>query len=82
MFGIFKGKKKDKGKPPTREQLHAQAMENARQARERLGEENIRKMAYILQEQQKSDGTRARDQIRAMDKAHIADHVKIMLEEK
>lgn len=62
--------------------LRAQALENARAARERLGDETIQKIANALSEQNKSAGKKAQEQIRAMDKAVVAEHLKSLLDEK
>ena len=60
MFG-WRKKSKDKkstNKPdtgasqPSREELKAQAIANARKARATLGEENVQKLAQMLQDQQ------------------------------
>ena len=84
MLDIFKDKKKteDKEKQKAAERsaaLRAEAMANARAARERLGDETIQKIAEALRKQ--SAGAKARDLIRGMDPAHVADHVKIMLDD-
>ncbi len=62
--------------------LRAQALENARAARERLGDETIQKISNALSEQNKSAGKKAQDQIRAMDKAVVAQHLKSLLDDK
>lgn len=62
MFGIFKrnkktesGKNSDKaGQSKSREELKAEALANARKARETIGEENIQKLAKMLKEQDAS----------------------------
>lgn len=62
--------------------LRAEALENARLARERLGDDTIQKIAAALSEQNKSAGKRAQEEIREMDKARIADHLKSLLDER
>ncbi|PJB72417.1 MAG: hypothetical protein CO093_03010 [Alphaproteobacteria bacterium CG_4_9_14_3_um_filter_47_13] len=81
-------KKKNVRKDPkklSREELIAQAQQNARKAREELGEENIRRLAEALQQMNspahQSEGKRAQEKIRQMDKGHIADNLKIILKE-
>ena len=82
MFNFFKKKPKKK----TREQISAEAHENARKAREEIGDENIQKMAEALRKiedmEQGSAGKQARDRIRQMDKGKVADNLKIMMEEE
>ncbi len=82
---------KDKQKKPSpavdnpaarREALKAEAMANARAAREAIGDETLQKIAKALSEQNKSPGKRAQDQIRAMDNGHVADHIKSLLDDK
>lgn len=60
--------------------LRAEAMENARKARENLGDETIQKITEALNAQ--SAGKLARDKIRDMDKERIAEHLRSLLEEK
>jgi hypothetical protein len=98
MFGLFggkKGKSSQKGgkaAPPaasgktingmTREQIIAQAQANAKAAREEIGQENLAKMMEAIMRDNKSPGSKARDQIRGMDKGRVADHVKILMEDE
>lgn len=60
--------------------LREEAMKNAREARERLGDDTIQKIAAALSEQ--SAGKKAQRELQAMDKGTLADHLKIMLDEK
>ena len=79
LFG--KGKKSEEQKAAEKSAaLRAEAMANARAARERLGDETIQKIANALSEQNKSAGKKAQEQIRAMDKAVVADHLKSLLD--
>ncbi len=78
MFGIFK-KKKAK---PSREEILAEAKANAARARAEIGQENLDRIARALTEENKSEGLKARNEIRAMDKAKVADNLKIMLDDK
>jgi hypothetical protein len=79
---------KDKKKTPAqtndpaarREALKAEAMANARAARAQIGDETLQKIAQALSEQNKSAGKKAQDQIRAMDKEHVANHIKSLLD--
>jgi len=80
MFGLFKNGKK--GKKPSRDDIIAQAKENAAKARQEIGQENLDRIARALMDENKSEGLKARDKIRAMDQAKVADNLKIMLEEK
>lgn len=85
LFGDKDGKKPagddaEKSAAERSAALRAEAMANARAARERLGDETIQKIAAALQEQ--SAGKQARDKIREMDKARIADHLKSILDDR
>lgn len=79
FMGIF-GKGKEKKAADKSAALRAEAMKNAREARERLGDETIQKIAEKLSEQ--SQGKKAQRELQAMDKATIADHLKMMLDDK
>lgn len=59
--------------------LREEAMKNVKDARERLGDETIQKIAEALKAQ--SAGKIARDKIREMDKERIAEHLRSLLEE-
>lgn len=61
--------------------IRAQAMANARAAREALGDETVRKIAEILRKNQQSEPIRARDKIRQTDPARVADEIILMLDE-
>ncbi len=60
--------------------LRKTAMDNARAARERLGDDTILEIAEKLSAQ--SAGKKAQRELQAMDKAVIADHLKRMLDDK
>lgn len=83
ILDVIRGKtSKEKEKEKAAERstaLRAEAMANARAARERLGDETIQKIADALQRQ--SAGAKARELIRELDPAHVADHVKIILDD-
>ena len=96
MFGLFgKKDKKPTGNKATggksREQLIAEATANARRAREELGEETIQKMAAALRRlegnatpedmDRLSAGERAKQEIMQMDKDHVADNLRMMLDD-
>lgn len=80
MFGIFK--KKPKSKPQKREDVVAEAMQNARAARAEIGEETLDKIADAIRKKEQSDLERAKAKIKAMDEDRIADNLKAMLDEK
>ena len=86
MFGIFGKDKKKKQKTMSREDIIKQAQLNARKAREEIGEENVQRMADALRKiddpKAGSDGHKAREEIRSMDKGKVADNLKIMLDDK
>ena len=79
MFGFFK---KKKTKKPSRDEILAQAQQNAAKARQEIGQENLDRIARALMDENKSEGLKARDQIRQMDQGKVADNLKIMLEEE
>jgi hypothetical protein len=80
---MFWKKKKVPGKPAkTREELLAEAKENARKARENIGDETLNRIAAAMQKRQMSATEQARDQIKKLDKDKVADHIRAMIEEK
>ena len=90
---LWFGKKKTGGpktpKKPSRDELIAQAQANARKARAEIGEDTIRKVAesFVEEHRKKEQGSRqaridrARNEIRAMDKRKVADHLRHMIDE-
>lgn len=71
----------DGGKKPSREEIRAQAMENARRARAVIGEDTLQKIAAAMQKKQQSDMEKARTKIRSMDSGRVADNLKAMMED-
>lgn len=87
MFGLFKkpavqAKAAKTPAKPDRETIKAQAMENARKARAEIGEDNLKRIATLLEAQNRSEGLKARDRIREMDGATVAGHLKHILEDE
>jgi len=80
MFGLFKSK--DQKAADKSAKIRAQALENARAAREAIGDETLQKIAHALSEGQKSEGKRAQEKIRQMDKERVAEHLKSLLDER
>ena len=81
FMDFLTGKKKQAESPADKSaRLRAEAMQNARAARERLGDDTIQKIAAALGEQ--SAGKKAQRELHGMEKAHIADHLKIMLKDQ
>lgn len=80
MFGFGK-KKKAKGQKPTRDALLAQAKENARKAREHIGEETLERIALALKKKEQSAVEQAKDRVKAMDRDKVADHIRLMIDE-
>ena len=84
MFDFFKKKKPTK--KPGREEILKQAKLNAQKAREEIGDENLQRMAEALKKiddpEAQSAGKKAQEQIKKMDQGHVADNLKILLEEK
>lgn len=64
--------------------IRAQALENARKARNSIGEETLDRVREKLIEQQKkpakSEAELAREQILAMNKDRVVDHLRVMLD--
>ena len=77
MMGLFGDPKKKAAKRSAK--LREEAMKNARKARETIGDETIQKIAQALSEQNKSAGKKAQEQIREMDKARVAEHLRSLL---
>lgn len=67
---------------PSRADIQAQAMEKVRQARAAIGPEALDKIAAAMQKKQASDLERAKDRIKALDKAHLASKLKEMMGDK
>lgn len=81
MFDFFK-KKKEAVKAQKSADLRAQALENMRGARERLGDDTIQQIAAILREKDQSALKQAEDKIKSFDKGRIADNLKVMIDDK
>lgn len=75
-------KKKKAPKKLTREELLAQAKANASKARAEIGDETLQKIAAAMQKKEQSATEQAKNKIRAMDQNKVADHLKIMIEDK
>lgn len=86
MFDFFKKKKKKTPQKLSREELIKQAQENARKAREEIGDENLKRMAEALKRMEDpnahSPGKQAQEKIKKMDKGRVADELKILLDDK
>lgn len=78
----FIKKHKEKKKAKKSAALKAQALENMRGARERLGDDTIQQMAAILGEKEGSAMKQAENQIKSFDKGRIADNLKAMIDEE
>jgi hypothetical protein len=65
-----------------REAAKAAAMANARKARAQIGDENLQKLAALLEGQMKSEGLKAREKIRQMDSGHVADTLRDLLDDR
>jgi hypothetical protein len=62
-------------------QIRAEALANARKAREALGEETIQKLAYALKKMQQSPTEQAKAKIARQDAAKVAERIIEMLDE-
>lgn len=71
--------------PQTREQIVADAMKNARAAREAIGKENLEKLAQLIQQKKQQEETspaaQAKKIIAQMDKDKLGDFLKYMVRE-
>ena len=69
-------------KEEKKKDVRQQALENMRAARERIGDEEIGKMAVALREESmKMKAEKARQEILNTDKAKIASHLKDIMKE-
>lgn len=83
MFGFFKKKKQTKiqDSSPSREELVAEAMANARAAREEIGDETLDKIAAAMRKKEQSKVEQAKARIKSMDNDKIADNLRAFLDE-
>lgn len=79
---MFFWKKKKPEAKPSREELLAKARENARQARENIGEETLDRIAEAMEKKRLSETEKAKEQIKTLDKDQVADHIKWMIDDK
>lgn len=76
-MGWFGKKNKPENPAEKSARLREEAMKNAREARERLGDETIQKIAAALGEQ--SAGKQAQRTLQEMDKERIAAHLRDLI---
>ena len=60
----------------------AQAKANASKARAEIGDETLQKIAAAMQKKEQSVTEQVKAKIKAMDQNKVADHLKIMIEDK
>jgi hypothetical protein len=86
-----KGKAKEPAQAPAKpatgsmtrsEQIRAEAMANARAAREAIGEETLQKIAAAIQKKQNSKIEQAKAQIKKADPGQVADEIIAMISYK
>ena len=86
MFGFGKKKKKKSKKSDKNltksERLRAEALANARAARENLGDETVQKIAKIMEKMESQPMKQAQDQIANADAQRVADEILYMLEQR
>lgn len=83
MFWGKKDKdKKSKKAAQTREEVHAQALENMRAARAHIGEETLEKIAAAMTAKQKSATEQAKRQIQESDPDKVLDELLLMMKER
>ncbi|MCE7887805.1 MAG: hypothetical protein DYH13_09945 [Alphaproteobacteria bacterium PRO2] len=71
----------NKGQRSGSEDIRAQALANARAARERVGEETIQKIAAALVQKQMSLTEQARKQIAQTNSDRVADEIRFLMGE-
>ncbi len=69
-----------KSQRPDSAQIRAQALANARKAREAIGDETLQKIAAALQKKQQSATEQAKRQIAETDADRVAEEILAMLE--
>ena len=81
-------KNKDKKKPattstkkPSSEEIRAQALANAKAARENLGDDTIQKIAEIMKQKESSKTEQAKAQIRRADTDRVVDGIRDIMDE-
>ncbi|MBI4031236.1 MAG: hypothetical protein HY370_06120 [Proteobacteria bacterium] len=79
---FWKKKKKESSSKTSREELIAQAKANAAKARAEIGDETLQKIVENIRKKEQSATEQAKAKIRAMDQDKVADHIKLMLDEK
>lgn len=82
MWGFKKNTEKEQKKAAKKTaELRAQAMKNARAAREAIGEETLERIAAAMGKMQEQNARmqQARKQIGQADKARVADEIKWMM---
>lgn len=88
MGWFSKNKDKSKDEPPkereplTSEEIRAQAMANARAARESIGQETLDKIAAALQKKQNSKAEQAKAQIRQKSPREVAEEILALREQQ
>lgn len=70
------------GQPLSREEIQAQALANARAAREQIGEDTIQKIAAAMTKKQQSAVEQAKRKIEGADLDRVLDELKFMMDEK
>ncbi len=76
------GSKGGGGAKPSSADIRAEALANARAARERIGDETIQRIAQALSEKENSPFEQARAKLRALDQDRLADNIRALLDEK
>ena len=67
---------------PSREEIIAEAMSNARKATEEIGQDTLQKIAQAMIEKEQSATEQAKRKIKSMDEEIVADHVRQLLDDK
>ncbi|MCF8495633.1 MAG: hypothetical protein K9G62_03090, partial [Alphaproteobacteria bacterium] len=68
--------------PPSSAEIRAQALANARAAREALGEDTIQRIAASLSQKKNSPLEQAKARLQKLDKDRVAEEILIMLDDK
>jgi len=72
---------KNAGQPPTSEEIRAQALANAKAARENIGEDTLRRIAAAMTKKQQSATEQAKARIADADADRVAQEILYMMDE-
>ena len=79
---MFWKKKPKKAEKPSREQILAEAKENARKATEAIGEDTLARVRAHIEKDENNEFHQALKRIKSMDKDRIADNIRATYREE